>query len=296
VAANKLHDGEVDIDAALVRRLLDRQFPHYRDLPVEEVESTGTVNAIYRLGSDLCVRLPRIERWAGDLEKELEWLPKLAAHLSLAVPEPVAKGEPESDYPFSWAIYRWLTGGTFATDRVIDERQAAVDLAQFVTELRHVDTSAAPRSGRKPLQDLDSVTRYAIDQVRNVIDTDAATAAWEQSLQAPAWDGTPVWRHCDLLTPNLLVEYGKLKAVIDFGAVGIGDPAADVIAGWSVFGPGAREAFRDSLVVDDATWARARGYALHQALLIIPYYPRTNPGFVATATRTVDQVLADMGA
>jgi aminoglycoside phosphotransferase (APT) family kinase protein len=296
VVAKKLHDGEVDIDAALVRRLLVGQFAHLGDLRLEEVRSTGTVNAIYRLGDDLCVRLPRVERWAGDLEKELEWLPKLAPYLSLAVPEPVAKGEPALGYPFAWAIYRWLTGESFATDRVVDERRAAGDLAQFVAELRRIDRADAPSSGRRPLHDLDSVTRDAIDALRGVVDTVAVTAAWERCLQAPVWDGNPVWRHGDLLTPNLLVEDGRLKAVIDFGAVGVGDPASDVIAAWSVLGPRGRDAFRSALDVDDGTWARARGYALHQALLIIPYYAETNPGFVATATRTVQHVLADMKA
>ena len=293
MAAKKLHDGEVDIDAALVRRLLDRQFPDYRGLPVREIQSTGTVNAIYRLGDDLCVRVPRVERWAGDLDKELEWLPKLAAQLTVAIPEPVAQGEPDRDYPFRWAIYRWLTGATFATDPVVHDHRAATDLAQFVTELRQIDPTAAPQSGRYPLQDLDVLTRNAIDKLRDVIDTDATTAVWEQSLHAPAWDGIPVWRHGDLLTPNLLVEHGQLKAVIDFGTVGIGDPAADVIPGWSVFGPRGRQAFRDAVAVDEGTWARARGYALHQAVLIIPYYAETNPGFVAAAMRSVQHVLAD---
>ena len=138
------------------------------------------------------------------------------------------------------------------------------------------------------------MTRSAIDALGGIVDTDSATAAWERCLQAPAWDGHPVWRHCDLLTPNLLVEDGHLKAVIDFGGIGIGDPAADVIAAWSVFGPSARMTFRNSLDVEDGTWARARGYALRQALLIVPYYSETNPRFVATAVRTLHQVLGDM--
>lgn len=296
MAAQKMHDGEVDIDAKLVRRLLVTQFPHLCDLPVEAVQSTGTVNAIYRLGDDLCVRLPRVRRWAGDLETELQWLPKLASHLTLAVPEPVAMGEPGNGYPFRWAIYRWLDGETFATARVVDERQAADDLAQFVAELRRIDPAGAPRSGREPLRNLNSVTRAAIDALHGVVDTDAVAAVWERCLRAPVWDGSPVWRHGDLVTPNLLVEGGRLNAVIDFGAAGIGDPAADVIAAWSVFGAIGRASFRNALDVDDGTWARARGFALHQALLIIPYYPRTNPGFVATAKRTVQEVLADMNA
>src|SRR5262249_35381875 len=233
---------------------------------------------------------------ADDLEAEWRWLPWLAPQLSLRVPEPVARGHPASGYPFPWAIYRWIDGQPYADELVGNERQAARDLARFVAELRQMDPAGAPGAGRKPLRELDASTRIAIEQSRKVIDSDAATAAWERALQAPVWQGTPVWIHADLLRPNLLVAAGRLAAVIDFGSAGTGDPAADVIAAWSVFGHAGREAFRAALDVDDATWNRARGFALHQALLIIPYYPETNPGFVAMAKRTVGEALADIGA
>ena len=293
----KMHDGEADIDAGLVGRLVAAQFPQLAGLPVSAVRPTGTVNAIYRLGGRLCARLPRLQEYAGDLEDELRWLPWLAPQLSLRVPEPVAMGRPASGYPFPWGIYRWIEGQPYADELVGDERQAARDLARFVAGLRRIDPLAgAPRAGRRPLRELDSATREAIDSSRDVIDRDAATAAWECALAAPAWEGAPVWIHADLLRPNVLVDGGRLCAVIDFGGAGIGDPAADVIAAWSVFGPAGREAFRDVLGVDDGTWDRARGFALHQAAMIIPYYPQTNPGFVTMAKRTVGEVLADIGA
>ena len=290
----KMHDGEADIDITLVRRLLATQLPHLVDLPVEAIQSTGTVNAIFRIGDDLCARLPRIQRWVAALEKEIEWLPKLAPHLSLAVPEPVAKGEPESGYPFPWAVYRWINSDTFASDHILDERQAGADLAMFVAELRRIEISGAPHSGRKPLRQLDSNTRAAIESMEGTIDTDAATAAWDICLRAPEWNGRPVWRHCDLLPPNLLVENGNIKAILDFGGAGIGDPAIDVVAAWSVFGKDGRDTFLSTLNVDDGTWARGRGFALHQALLIIPYYHETNPAFVAMAKRTVREIIADL--
>jgi aminoglycoside phosphotransferase (APT) family kinase protein len=291
----KMHDGEVGIDAGLVRRLVDGQFPRLASLPVSAVQSTGTVNAIYRLGDHLCARLPRVQEYAGDLEDELRWLPWLAPQLSLRVPEPVATGRPAGGYPFPWAIYRWIDGQPYADELVEDERQAAIDLARFVAELRATDPAGAPRAGRRPLRELDDATRTAIDSSRSVIDGDAVAAAWERALEAPVWEGAPVWIHTDLLRPNLLADGGRLSAVIDFGGAGIGDPAADVIAAWSVFGPAGRESFRAVLDVDDGIWNRARGFALHQAAMIIPYYPETNPGFVALAKRTVDEVLADIG-
>ena len=288
-----MHAGEVDIDAALVHRLLTAQLPQLASLPIAPFQSTGTVNAIYRLGDSLYARLPRVADWAAGIERELVWLPRLAPHLPLPIPEPVARGKPTAEYPFTWSVYRWLDGHAYADHLVHDERRAADDLARFVTELRRFDSTGAPRAGRKPLRDLDTATRKAIQGSSSVIDAAAATAAWQHALESPPWGGDPVWIHTDLLRPNLLVRDGHLSAVLDFGGAGIGDPAADLIAAWSVFGPAGRTAYREALDPDDGTWERARGYALHQALLIIPYYPESNPGFVALAKRTVEQILAD---
>src|SRR6516225_5042818 len=279
-----MHDGETRIDAGLVQRLVAAQFPDLAGLPVREVKSTGTVNAIYRLGGQLCARLPRLPRYVSSLEREWRWLPVLAPGLTLRVPEPVALGQPAAEYPFTWLIYRWIDGRPYADQLIDDERQAALDLARFVAELRQTAPPAdAPAAGRRPLAELDTGTRTSIAAAGDVIDGPAALAAWQSALRAPAWDGSPGWIHADLLRPNLLVTHGRLRAVIDFGSAGVGDPAADVIAAWSVFNRGGRGTFRTVLGVDDGTWNRARGYALHQAALIIPYYIQTNPGFAAMA-------------
>jgi aminoglycoside phosphotransferase (APT) family kinase protein len=296
MSADKMHADEVDIDVELVGRLVTEQFPRLADLPIRALQSTGTVNAIYRLGEHLYARLPRLQSWARNLDKEWLWLPKIAPHLSLRVPEPVAKGRAAHSYPFSWAIYRWIDGQVYADDLVDDEHQAADDLAQFLAELRRMDVVGAPRGGRRPLGELDAVTRSRIESARDVIDSGAAIAAWEHALTAPAWDGIPVWIHADLLRPNLLVAEGRLCAVIDFGGAGVGDPAADVIAAWTVFSQAGRGTFRSALDVDDGTWNRARGFALHHAAMAIPYYTETNPGFVAFAKRTAEEVLGDIDA
>lgn len=290
----KMHDGELGIDAGLVGRLLAGQFPELAGLPLREVRSTGTVNAIYRIGDKLCARLPRLASWTADLDTEQAWLPRLAPALSLGVPVPVAQGRPTAEFPLRWAIYRWIDGQPYAGDLVDDEARAARDLAAFVSELRAVPPAAgAPHGGRRPLAELDAGTRADIEAARPDIDADAALAAWTLARTAPAFAGRPVWVHADLLQPNLLVTAGRLSAVLDFGSAGVGDPAADVIAAWAVFGPDGRAAYRAALRVDDGTWLRARGYALHQAAAIIPYYRETNPGFVTLARRTIEQVLAD---
>lgn len=294
-AQAKMHPGEIDIDAALVRRLLAEQFPQLADRSLTVVRSTGTVNAIFRLGPDLCVRLPRLGEWAEGIEREWRWLPELAPRLSLEIPRPLARGQPTKWYPYPWAVYQWIEGAPYRDALMSDESQAARELADFVLELREIDTRGAPRGGRRPLRELDAVTRAAIDRARGLIDTEAVSAVWKRSLASPPWEGEPVWIHGDLLKPNLLVRNGRLAAVIDFGGVGIGDPAADVVPAWSVFGRAGRERFRRALDVADETWERARGYALHQAVMIIPYYRETNPGFVAMAIRTVEEISSEVG-
>jgi aminoglycoside phosphotransferase (APT) family kinase protein len=291
-----MHDDEIQIDEELVSRLVASQYPEAAHLPVKEFRSTGTVNAVYRLGGRLLARLPRVPRWASDLDSELEWLPRIGPRLTLRVPVPIFTGSPSRDFPLRWAVYEWINGSPYSEHTIEDEARAGRDLACFLTELRRMRTADAPRAGRRPLAELDSLTREAISLSGDVIDGNRASARWEEALRAPEFSGEPVWIHTDLLRPNLLAADGRLAAVIDWGGAGIGDPAADVIAAWSVFGASGRWAFRDTLGVDNATWSRARGYALHQAAMIIPYYRTSNPAFVFTAVRTVREITSDTSA
>jgi aminoglycoside phosphotransferase (APT) family kinase protein len=291
-----MHADEVDTDPSLVRRLLAAQFPQWADLPIEPVASSGTDNAIYRLGDDMAVRLPRIGWATGQVDKDELWLPKLAPLLPVAIPVPLGRGEPAEGYPYHWAIHSWLDGENPAVDRLPDSHSLATELAQFVAALRRIDTADGPPAGRGvPLAKRDAPTRTAIDALADLrmIDTAAATAAWDVALQAPAWDGPPVWIHGDLLPGNLLIRDGRLSAVIDFSCLGVGDPACDLIAAWSLFPADARHVFRDALDVDDATWERGRGWAFSIALIQLPYYYETNPALAAVARHTIAAVLAD---
>ncbi|MBG6238135.1 aminoglycoside phosphotransferase (APT) family kinase protein [Mycetocola sp. CAN_C7] len=288
-----MHDDEIPVDAELVRTLILDQYPEAADLPIRQVRSTGTVNAVYRLGDRLAARIPRVPRWASDLERELAWLPTLGPRLPLTVPRPVFAGRPSATCPVPWAVYEWIDGTPYADEAITDETVAARELAAFILELRKFDPTGGPPAGRRPLGELDGMTREAIAASGDLIDAAAALQAWEAALTGREWTGVPVWIHTDLLRPNLIARGGHLHAVIDWGGAGIGDPAADVIAAWSVFGVSGRRAFRDHLSVDDDTWLRARGYALHQAALIIPYYRQTNPAFVASAVRTIREIDSD---
>lgn len=298
MCAEKMHAGEVDIDESLVRRLLAAQFPQWASLPIAPVRSAGTVNAIYRLGDDMAVRLPRIHRYARALETEYDWLPKLRPHLPLAVPEPLAIGDPAEGYAWRWCVYRWLEGDTWASDRVRDLCEAAEDLAQFIIALRRIDTAGAPRprGGSDTLAVRETWVRPAIAAAHGMLDIEAVTAAWDASLALPRWDGPPVWVHGDLSRPgNLLVVGGRLSAVIDFGGLSVGDPARELMAAWTLFSGESRDVFRAALSVDDATWARGRGWTLTR-VLNVSYYVNTNPVIVAEARHAIDEVLADHGS
>jgi aminoglycoside phosphotransferase (APT) family kinase protein len=293
-----MHADEVDISADLVRRLVADQFPLLNDHPVTEFESTGTVNAIYRLGNELYVRLPRVERWwARGLQKELKWLPVLAPGFTLQVPEPVGVGRPTAEYPFTWAVFRWIEGQTYEPGRVDDERQMAADLAGFIAELRNKELPAiddeTPYGGRPPLAEQDEATRDWIAQAGDLIDGPAVIAVWEDALNGPAWDGIYSWIHSDLAPPNLLVREGRLRAVLDFGATGLGDPATDLNPAWSIFSEDSRHVFRDLVGADDDTWRRSRGIAISQAVGLVPYYAATNPALSALGKRMLREILTD---
>jgi aminoglycoside phosphotransferase (APT) family kinase protein len=296
MCAAKMHAGEIETDAALVRRLLAGQFPQWAGLPIELVPSYGTDHDIYRLGSHLAARLPRIDWATQQAAREAKWLPKLAPHLPLALPVQLAMGEPAAGYPYHWSVYEWLPGQN-ANGTLADLNQAAVDLAGFVKALRRVSTAGAHarkiQSRGAPLVECDEQVRRSIAELGDRIDGPSALRAWQESLDAPAWDGSEVWVHGDLLPGNLLVVDGRLSAVIDWGGLNVGDPACDLQPAWNLFVGESRMHFRAELAVDDAAWLRGRGWALYQAVSALPYYWETNPGMIRQASHALAQVLAD---
>lgn len=296
----RMHADEVPTDGGLVRRLLAAQFPQWAGLPLAPVPSAGTDNAIYRLGEDKAVRLPRIHWAAGQIAKERTWLPRLAPHLPLELPAQLVVGAPDAGYPYAWGVYRWLAGESAADAPIVSLEETAVALARFITALQRLDPTGGPaaaghRLRGAPLRLRDEGTRAAIAALGAMIDRDAALRVWEEALRAPEWDRPPVWFHGDLLPGNLLVAEGRLSAVIDWSGLGVGDPACDLMCAWALLSGPSRQTFRDALAADAATWARARGQALSQAVIFIPYYLHTNPVGVARAQRMLREVLADTG-
>jgi aminoglycoside phosphotransferase (APT) family kinase protein len=302
MSATKMHIDEVHTDVLLVRRLLAAQFPQWAGLPIEPVPSAGTDNALYRLGDDMAVRLPRIHWATGQVDKEQRWLPVLAPRLPLDIPIPLVRGMPGEGYPWHWSVYRWLEGENAIAAQIADPRQVALDLAQFIIALQRIDPTGGPPPGQHnssrgvPLAARDAQTRAAIASLDGALDAGTLAAAWEAALQVSAWPGPPVWIHGDLQAGNLLVRQGQLSAVIDFGCLGVGDPACDLAIAWNFLSAETQGDFRAALAVDDATWARGRGWALSVGLIALPYYQTTNPILAGISRRAIEQVLADRQA
>ena len=291
-----MHEGEVRTDVDQVRRLLAAQFPQWARMPLSAVPASGTDHALYRVGDDLVARLPRIDWALGQVATDRRWLPVLAPHLPVAVPVPVAFGEPGEGYPWSWSVVPWLPGEN-PTDGNVDLLAVAIQLADFVTALRSVDTAGGPlKTGLDrgvPLAARDEITRAAIAELGGRVDGARVTAAWEDALAAAPWSGPPVWIHGDLLPGNVLVHDRNLSAVIDFGAVGIGDPAADVVPAWTIFDAPSRRIFREALGGDEDMWQRGRGWALTTAIYSLPYYWDTAPHIVAENLRRIAAILGE---
>ncbi|RWM05725.1 MAG: aminoglycoside phosphotransferase family protein [Mesorhizobium sp.] len=292
-----MHNPRVDIDTDLVRRLVDAQFPEWRHLPVRPVASGGWDNRTFHLGDEMTARLPSAAPYSLQVEKEHRWLPRLAPLLPLPIPAPLAMGEPAEGYPWHWSVYRWIEGETAKTARIPDLRTFAVTLAEFIAALKRIDPTGGPVPGQHnfyrggPLTVYDGEARQAIAALDGQVDTQAATKVWEAALAA-TWHGSPVWFHGDVASGNLLVEDGRLSAVIDFGTSGVGDPSCDLAIAWTFFEGESREAFRAAIAVDDATWARGRGWTLWKALITVAGHD-ANQAEVGRQRRVIDEVLAD---
>nr|WP_238351394.1 aminoglycoside phosphotransferase family protein [Kribbella shirazensis] len=297
VTRRKVHADQADIDTALVRELVAVQFPQWAALPLEPVDSGGLCNAIYRLGSDLSVRLPLRPSVTDVIRREQAKLAALAPFLPVAIPSVEAIGAPTDAFPGEWSVHRWLTGGHPSHDPLVDPRGLATDLAAFVDAFRRIDLPDRPpaypgeRRTRAPMVEMDSSTRTAIGELDGLIDARAALASWEESLAAP-YDGREVWVHSDLTPSNMLVSAeGRLTAVLDFETCGVGDPACDLFPVWHLLPANVRDEFRAALDVDDATWLRGRGRVLSQALIVWSYQKDTNPAIANYARHIIGEVL-----
>lgn len=310
--AEPLHSDEIAIDGVLVRSLVSRAMPAYADAPVHRLAASGSTNALFRLGEDLLVRLPRQPGGSATISKEATWLPVLSELLPVSVPDLVGVFEPDCGYPERWSVVRWLDGThpeVVDPDTSVHPRREglATSLAAVLGALRQAEVptrvadNANLRSYRgEPLASMDPATRENIERCRSLedfaFDLDAAERIWAEAMTLPgaAERATPRWYHGDLAAENLLVTDGALTAVLDFGGLSVGDPTVDLVVAWEVLDPPAREVFRKQIGVNDATWLRGRAWALSITLMIW-YYWTTMPERRARCMAVGRNILADAG-
>jgi aminoglycoside phosphotransferase (APT) family kinase protein len=297
--AKPTHAEEVQTDVTLAQRLVAAQFPHWAALPLARVQADSTDNDMYRLGADLVVRIPRRASAVTPMDKEHEWLPRLAPHLPLPVPLPRAKGAPQDDYPYPWSVVTWIDGALPPPQ--LDDPTFARDLAAFVTALHALDASTGPAPGAHnfwrgvPLAHVDATLRQRFDWLADLPDVADMASEWQKALSLPTWTGAPVWIHGDLQRGNLLMHDGRLAGVLDWSALGAGDPAGDLSVAWTLLGPNARTEYLAALQVDDATWARGRAWALIEGVFALSYYRGKNEVIAESGRRAIAAVLADAG-
>jgi aminoglycoside phosphotransferase (APT) family kinase protein len=285
-----------EISADLVRALVADQFPAWAALPVTPVPQQGWDNRTFRLGADLTVRLPSAAGYVAAVAKEDRCLPALAGHLPVRIPEPVALGLPGAAYPHPWSVRRWLPGDTLDTTTGLDRVRFARDLAAALTALWRAPAAGGPVAGLHsfyrgchPSAYGDQV-QQALDVLGDRVDAAACDAVWSQAMPS-AWQGPPVWFHGDIAPGNLLLEDGRLSALIDFGTCGVGDPASDLQIAWTYFDGDDRRAFRDAVGLDADTWRRARGWALWKALVTLAGL--SSPASETAHRRSLEGILAD---
>ncbi len=296
-----LHVGEVEVDENTVRLLIETQFPEWAHLDLSAA-GHGTDNRMLRLGDHLVVRLPRKPSTAEDVRKEQEWLPRLAPHLPLAVPTPVALGSPGCGYPFVWSVYRWVDGEELEPDLLDDPVRLGRDLAGFVRALHGIDLDGARREGPLlsyrggTLRDLAQPTEDNFAACSDLpgldLDLPGLHSIWQAVLDLDEPPASQTWMHTDLKPSNLVLRNGVLVGVVDFGGLSIGEPTGEHAATWDL-PPVARTAYAAELGLDESIQLRARGWALAIALSGVPYYWSTWPGFVQQCLRRLRLILDD---
>jgi aminoglycoside phosphotransferase (APT) family kinase protein len=286
------------INIDLVTKLINEQFPEWSHLDIIPVKNGGHDNRTFHLGDHMSIRVPSAVGYEPQVEKEHKWLPILSEKLSLPVSIPVAKGNPNKEYPWSWSIYKWLEGEPLSHRNIDDLYQLAKDLGTFLNELQAVDASGGPLAGRHnfyrggSLSIYNEQSRNAIENNKETFDGDILSEIWSLALDSE-WELEPVWVHGDVAPGNLLVKDGRLCAVIDFGILGVGDPSCDAAMAWTFFDDTSRKVFKNILNMDVGTWNRARGWALWKALITYGAYKDSDKVKAEEAYNTISRIIED---
>ena len=299
VTPTAMHPGQLDVPLATARALVAEQFPQWADLDVAPGPATGTVHAIYRIGSDLAARFPLqaedVPTARRRLHAEAAANREILGRSRFPVPEPVALGEPGHGYPMPWAVQTWLPGRTADVADPGASPDFAHDLALFIADLRSLDTAGRrfDRPGRGgDLRAHDAWVQTCLGKSQGLLDVPRLGVLWSRLRELPR-TAPDAMTHGDLMPGNVLVFGGRLAGVLDCGDVGPADPALDLVGAWHLLDAGPRRLLRDDLKCEDLEWERGKAWAVEQALGLVWYYVRTNPTMSRTGQRTLRRILAD---
>lgn len=287
-----------DIRINLAKKLITEQFPEYAQLFITSVESQGHDNRSFRLGNEMLIRIPTKSQYALKVAKEQDLLPKLAPHLSFEIPAPIKMGHPSQDYPYPFSIYKWLQGRSInlIDKKTIDLEKLAFNMAKFLKELQAIKDVAGPMPGQhnwwrgSHISVYDKDAREQIAALSEIIDSDKAMDLWIRALNTK-WKKDPVWIHGDFAIGNLLLKDGKLSAVIDFGGMGMGDPACDLVIAWTYLEGSSREIFIKEMNLDEDTWLRAKAWALWKASFVLCELENKNVTEAHEQLKIIEEVL-----
>lgn len=286
----------VKITKEVVEKLIKDQFPKWAYLDIKPVEKSGHDNRTFHLGDEMTIRLPSGEDYVAQIEKEIQWLPKLKPFITLQISSPIAKGKPNSEYPFPWSINKYIEGETATYDKIHDLNKFAVDLGLFLKELHKIDTTDGPIAGKHnfyrggDLKIYNSETEVALENLKDILPIEELHYIWIQAISSK-WENENVWIHGDIAPGNLLVKNGALCGVIDFGIMAVGDPSCDYAMAWTFFDKNIRKAFFNTLECDENTINRARGWALWKAL--ITYFDK-NIEVANNARFTIQSIIEEL--
>lgn len=283
----------MEISVEIVKRLIEEQFPEWKELEIRPVEKSGHDNRTFHLGEKMTVRLPSGEGYVPQVKKELRWLPILQKEIDIKITAPIKEGSPSELYPFPWSINNYIEGENASYENIQDLKAFAKDLAKFLKDLQKINTMEGPIAGPHnfyrggSLKVYNKETEEAVKRLRDVLPVDKLKMIWEKALKSNSQhDG--VWIHGDIAQGNLLVKEGKLCGVIDFGIMGVGDESCDYAMAWTFFEEDSRAEFLKG--IDNDTIERAKGWALWKALIT---YNDNKEEVRDNARKTIKEILKD---
>lgn len=295
-----MHADQLTVPPDTVRELVRDQFPEWRGLHIQAVASQGTVNAILRIGDGLAARFPLRPADAAAtrrlLENEAQAARELADHTRIRTPEPVALGEPGHGYPLPWSVQTWIPGEIATPDHPAASSAYAHDLAEFIREVRAIDTRGRTFRGHGRGGDLTSQDAWmatCFEKSAGFLDVAQVRGMWARLRQLPRGGAADTMTHGDLIPGNVLVAQGRLAGVLDVGGFGPADPALDLVGAWHLLEAGPRRQLREDLGCDDLAWQRGKAWAFVQAMGAAWYYRESNAAMADMGRVTLKRLIAD---